>query len=127
MEHKVRICKFLLVHFLLLSLVVPFRLSGGTSIREGRVEMFFNNQWGTVCDDLWSARSSTVVCRQLGLGNVGRTISFGAGPSMFPILLDDVYCSGNEPNILACSHRRVADHNCVHFEDVGVRCTGLYG
>ena len=88
--------------------------------------MFFNNQWGTVCDDLWNVESSAVVCKQLGLGSTGDDISFGAGPRNFPILLDNVVCDGTEANILACPHLRLSNHNCVHREDVGVRCSGLY-
>ena len=127
MEHKVCVkCKILTL-FIIPSSVVPVRLSGGTSVREGRVEMFFNNQWGTVCDDLWSVGSSSaVVCKQLGLGSTGDEIDFGAGPSYFPILLDDVVCDGTEANILACPHLRLGSHNCFHGEDVGVRCSGLY-
>ena len=88
--------------------------------------MFFNGKWGTVCDDRWGRGSSTVVCRQLGLGNTGTFKYFDAGPTSFPILLDEVNCNGNEANILACSHLRVGDHNCNHGEDVGVTCFGLH-
>ena len=108
-------------------LVVPIRLSNGHNNRSGRVEMYINGQWGTVCNDYWNANSSTVVCKQLGLGNTGALRSYGAGQQSTPIHLDDVICNGNEPNILACSHLQLSAHNCDHNKDVGVTCSGLYG
>ena len=89
--------------------------------------MYINGQWGTVCDDRWNTGfASAVVCRQLGLGNTGILTRNGAGPSRFPILLDEVRCNGNETNILACPHLRLNEHDCNHGEDVGVTCSGLY-
>ena len=47
------------------------RLVDGSSPSVGRVEICFNQQYGTVCDDLWDNRDAMVVCRQLGFSPEG--------------------------------------------------------
>ena len=47
---------------------------------------------------------------------------FGLGSG--PIFLDDVFCTGFEQELLQCFHNRIGDHNCFHFEDAGVICSG---
>lgn len=91
----------------------------------GRVEVFIDGEWGTVCDDGWSLPAAAVVCRQLGFPFVLRATKkaeFGAGTSL-RILLDDVQCSGQERTLLECSHAGVGTHNCSHEEDAGVVCS----
>ena len=42
------------------------RLVNGSDSSEGRVEICINDEWGTVCDDVWSDNNADVVCRQVG-------------------------------------------------------------
>ena len=48
------------------------RLVGGTNPLEGRVEVCFYNQWGTMCGESWSANEALVACRQLGYASAGK-------------------------------------------------------
>uniref|UniRef100_A0A674I8S3 Scavenger receptor cysteine rich family member with 4 domains n=1 Tax=Terrapene triunguis TaxID=2587831 RepID=A0A674I8S3_9SAUR len=99
------------------------RLVNGSHRCEGRVELFYLSQWGTVCDDAWDLRDVAVVCRQLGCG--GARAAWGEaryGPGTGYIFLDNLKCKGDEPSLLRCSHIRWNVHNCDHSEDAGALC-----
>jgi deleted-in-malignant-brain-tumors protein 1 len=49
----------------LLAWLSAIRLIGGRNNLEGRVEIYTNGSWGTVCDDAWDDKDATVVCRML--------------------------------------------------------------
>lgn len=50
------------------------RIIGGVNRSAGRLEVFANNAWGTVCDDYWSRNDAQVACRQLGFSSRGIAI-----------------------------------------------------
>ena len=108
---------------------VAVRLVGGSSYNEGRVEVNYNGEWGTVCDDGWSGYDARVVCRQLGFGSYGYAYIrayFGQGSG--PIWLDNVLCAGVEATLASCGHLGVnVTRSCTRSEDAGVRCYGGQG
>ncbi|XP_038073143.1 deleted in malignant brain tumors 1 protein-like [Patiria miniata] len=81
----------------------PVRLVDGMSYASGRVEIFFNGQWGTVCSLDWDLADATVVCNQLGFDGAEASVYqslFGEGTG--PVVMNRVQCSGNESKLADC-------------------------
>ena len=120
---------------------------GGTNQYEGRVEVCWNEVWGTVCHDYWSSQDAIVACRQLGFSTTGRTFASRtlvlsgaskvmshrfAGVSVFyyatfgqgtgPIFLDNLLCNSRETRLIDCPHSGIGVHNCAHYRDASLRC-----
>ncbi|XP_052533351.1 deleted in malignant brain tumors 1 protein-like [Tympanuchus pallidicinctus] len=104
---------------------LSLRLVNGDNECSGRLEVFYNGSWGTICDDDWDINSARVVCRELSCGDAisaKKSAFFGEGTG--DILMDDVKCTGDESFLEQCSHRELGTHDCLHKEDAGVICTG---
>ena len=117
------------------------RLRGGSSDREGRVEIYVNGIWGLVCEDNWSTFNAVVVCRQLfGEPANSKTVSqrrieiycfkstdaralyYGFTNSYGRFWLDDVQCVGTESRLIDCPARPLGQHNCRRNDQIGVSC-----
>ena len=100
------------------------RLIGGQGEYEGRVEVLYNTEWGSICDDSWDINDANVVCRQLGFSNGAvsayRDARFGEGCGR--IWLENLQCTGSETTLFDCPHRRIGSRNCTHQDDAGVTC-----
>ena len=57
---------------LISSFSTPSNVSSGGSA--GRLEIYYNGQWGTVCDNFFGQNDADVVCKQLGYS---RGIGYG--------------------------------------------------
>ncbi|XP_043946450.1 galectin-3-binding protein-like [Protopterus annectens] len=101
------------------------RLSNGNKPNNGRVEVYYDGQWGTICDDGWDINDADVVCRFLGYGNATKAIgnaAFGSGSG--PIILEGVECDGTESSLAFCGSKGWKVTDCQHSEDAGVECEG---
>ncbi|XP_056151205.1 lysyl oxidase homolog 3B isoform X2 [Lampris incognitus] len=101
-----------------------FRLAGyPRKHNEGRIEIFYKGEWGTICDDDFSLTNANVLCRQLGfVSATGWTHSAKYGKGQGKIWLDNVLCNGGEKSIELCKSRGWGNSDCTHDEDAGVVC-----
>uniref|UniRef100_A0A8C1ZTA9 SRCR domain-containing protein n=1 Tax=Cyprinus carpio TaxID=7962 RepID=A0A8C1ZTA9_CYPCA len=102
---------------------VPLRLSGGEGRCSGRLEVYHNAVWGSVCDDQWDISDAQVVCRQLGCGAALRADGnsvFGAGEGV--VWMNRVECRGNEIHLWDCPLSLKNHTDCSHKEHAGLTC-----
>ncbi|XP_041065192.1 deleted in malignant brain tumors 1 protein-like [Carcharodon carcharias] len=107
--------------------LLQLRLSDGGSRCAGRVEIFHNDTWGSLCDDSWDSTDANVVCKQLDCGNaLDVPLPDSSGPGAGPVWLDEINCSGKESHLWECwPDRNIqwGNHDCSHKEDVKVMCS----
>ncbi|XP_038069553.1 scavenger receptor cysteine-rich type 1 protein M130-like [Patiria miniata] len=124
--------KTLLVSLLLLFSVTPavkaskdgdLRFGGSSRHYEGRLEIFYDGEWGTICDDDFGISEANVACRQMGYEYaLDYTGGSYFGPGSGPVMLDRIYCWGSESRLVECYHSLWKVTDCTHQEDVGVIC-----
>uniref|UniRef100_A0A8D2L947 Lysyl oxidase like 3 n=1 Tax=Varanus komodoensis TaxID=61221 RepID=A0A8D2L947_VARKO len=103
---------------------LQFRLAGyPRKHNEGRIEVLYNGEWGTICDDDFTLANAHVLCRHLGfVAATGWTHSAKYGKGVGRIWLDNVNCGGSEKSISSCQSRGWGNSDCSHEEDAGVIC-----
>ena len=75
------------------------RLVGGSTSYEGRVEVYYNGQWRSVCGtSSFGTDEATTVCRQLSYGYVSRSTRYYGSSSTTAY----ISCSGSESSVDSC-------------------------
>ena len=106
---------------------ITVRLIGGYIKYEGRVEVYHNGKWGSVCTDDWDLNDAQVVCRELGIGPAIASRSKEIYGRRRFSWLNNVDCVGTESVIEDCSHNVWGIVDCSQYEDAGVQCSALDG
>lgn len=79
------------------------------------MEVYYNGEWGAVCDDGWDQQDANVVCGQLGFKSA-IIVDFGQRPAA-DITLENVICSSKDRILASCGHYGVG---------ITVKCRSLY-
>jgi len=100
------------------------RLAGENRLpNAGRLEIYYNNTWGTVCYRGFHDTNAQVACYMLGFARSGRYIGQYYGSGLGPIWLNDMDCTGKEVSLAECGHGGWGDHkSCSHSLDVSIIC-----
>lgn len=118
---------------LTLSMAELWRLNGGLLPNEGMVEVYHNNQWGSICIGsgwtlVWGHNAAEVVCRSIGLPPPPGDLRV----SQFPEFKDqtkvrwmnNVRCQGNESSLDQCQHDGMRRFACTYSYTANVVCGG---
>ncbi|XP_061469043.1 T-cell differentiation antigen CD6 isoform X2 [Rhineura floridana] len=102
-----------------------WRLSGGLDACAGRVEVYYQGTWNTVCDGNWYQNEANVLCHSLSCSDKALT----ARVPFNHTLLGKMYyaCSGNENSLNDCDWRYNNANLCAQFTAAGVICNGSLG
>ena len=57
---------------------IVLRLVDGDHSASGRLDIYYNDEWGSICDDKFDRNDAKVACRQLGFIDAGGIIKDGS-------------------------------------------------
>jgi hypothetical protein len=94
----------------------------------GRLEICYNGYWGSTCDYYQGSATritANVACQQLGYerGLLYSHQQFDVTLPNIPILLSNIWCTGNETSLLECS-QTFSYRDCNHRDDIILECVG---
>ena len=89
---------------------------------QGRLAVFHEGEWGTICHDAFETVDATVACRQMGYTEGAVIDVLVAADTNATIWLDNVECRGSEARLVECNHHGWNITNCGHHQDVFVSC-----
>lgn len=87
----------------------------------GRVEVYYNNYWRSICDTNWDLKNAHVICRMLGY-NQGAIAAIQGFQGSDDFWLSGVNCTGNETTIENCRNLKWGKRNCATNSRAGVVC-----
>lgn len=102
------------------------RLVEGPSVSEGRLQLFYNNEWRSVCTNSrnWTYEDLLVACRHLGFQGGQLSKWYERNNDSFQLLYESPRCKGREASVLNCNSSaiKLGSGVCDNHYDIGIRC-----
>ncbi len=103
---------------------------GGPTSYSGRLSIYHNGEWGSICDHGFFDKEANIACKELGHtgGRARRGAIYGQGDGR--IWLDALDCSNadfNGTRLMKCHHGGWGNHDCTHKDDVSIDCGTCVG
>ncbi|XP_072180938.1 uncharacterized protein [Diadema setosum] len=106
------------------------RMGGGPTNREGRVEVAYENNiqpgmWASVCGDGWTNINAMVACNEAGFPGPAVAVRHAKeryGESYLSVLLTNVDCEPDAPDLMHCSNSTSNIRPCSSEREAGAIC-----
>uniref|UniRef100_A0A673BGE0 SRCR domain-containing protein n=1 Tax=Sphaeramia orbicularis TaxID=375764 RepID=A0A673BGE0_9TELE len=99
------------------------KLVHGSSLCSGRLEVWSNQPWCSVCEEDLDHNDAEVVCRELGCGAPSLLQGALYGEGEAPVWTSELQCEGNESAVLDCRRSSSAGKTCGSGKAAGLTCT----
>ncbi|XP_060788367.1 scavenger receptor cysteine-rich type 1 protein M130-like isoform X2 [Neoarius graeffei] len=103
-------------------------LRGSTHPCEGRLEVYYKQQWGLVGHHKWEPKNGEVVCKSLDCGDhVASGILYHNYKNLPPLTtfwMDEIMCNGTEDKLWKCNFSGWNVTQCQNDNYVSVKCSG---
>ena len=109
----------------LIYVIILARFQSGMSQLEGRLEIYYQGVWRSVCTQHWTLKEAHVACRMMGYHSAlyARTI-YGSFDSQVGI--KDLRCNGSEKDLVGCRNNSWNLQGCQDKMYATAICSGKY-
>ena len=126
MQSLIDPCSFSNIHcsHIIFCYTEDIRLTGGSTIYEGQVEVFINGEWGAVCSDGIDTKEAETLCQSLAFGPFINYTTF-RGSTDIPVVISDLRCSENFDHFMKCTFDKTSPV-CSNQNNLGLKCSCKY-